>query len=260
MWDWHLQWFAGEKTEKPTEKKRQEARKKGQVARSQEVNTALAIIFCFLALSILGPQTFDGMERIMSHVLGLTTQENLSPVVVLKTGGDIALRSFFLMAPYLLVALAAGLLANFLQVGFLFSALKVNWGRLNPLSGIKRVFGKHALAELVKCLLKVSIVGCAAYSIVAKNMVVFPKLMEMNIQTAVAAIGQIGFEVGWRVGLLLVIVAAFDVWYQRYTHEESLKMSKQEVKDERKQMEGNPEIKAKVRQKMRQMAMRRMMQ
>lgn len=262
MLDWNLQWFSGEKTEKPTSKKRQEARKKGQVARSQEVNSALIILFCFLVLKSLGPQTIDGIGRIMSHILSTATRENVTPAMMVTVGLDLTLYALLLVAPFLLVALAAGMLASYLQVGFLFSteSIKVNWGKLNPIPGFKRIFSKHSLVELIKSLLKVSAVGYVAYSAVIKHLHVFPKLLGLDVQTSLAIIAEIGYEVGWRVAWLLVVIAALDYWYQRYSHEESLKMRKQEVKDEHKQAEGDPQIKGKIRQRMREMAMRRMMQ
>ncbi|MTV47812.1 flagellar biosynthesis protein FlhB [Heliobacillus mobilis] len=259
---WDLQWFSGEKTEKPTGKRRSEARKKGQVARSSEINTALSLLFSFVALKYFGLQTFDGFERIMVYYLSTSSQENLSPVAVMTTGLEVAIRALLMVAPFLLVALTAGILASYLQVGFLFSleGLKMNWGKLNPLNGLGRIFSKQALVELVKSLGKVTIIGYVAYSAIIKHLYIFPTLIGADIQTAIASISEIAYDVGFRVALLLIAVAALDYWFQWYSHEESLKMSKQEVKEEHKQSEGDPQIKGKIRQRMREVAMRRMMQ
>ncbi|KAB2954383.1 flagellar biosynthesis protein FlhB [Heliorestis acidaminivorans] len=262
MVKWNLQWFAGEKTEKATPKKRQDSRKKGQVARSQEVNSAIILLVTFLTLFFLGQQTIDGIQRLTSHILGVLTGTEITPITVFSVGLDITILASLLVAPFLLVAMAAGLTASYLQVGFLFSteAIKVKWNRINPLSGFKRIFSKRALVELVKSILKVSFVGYIAYMVIMENLHTFPKMMGMDVTTALAIIANIGFDVGWRVALLLLFVAAIDLWYQRYSHEESIKMSKQEVKDEHKQAEGDPQIRSKIRQRMREAAMRRMMQ
>ncbi|QGG48186.1 flagellar biosynthesis protein FlhB [Heliorestis convoluta] len=262
MVKWDLQWFAGEKTEKATPKKKQDARKKGQVAKSQEINSALILLVTFITLFFLGQYTMDGIQRLTSHILGVVTGVTLTPTTVLAIGLDVTILSALLVAPFLLVAMVAGITASYLQVGFLFSteAIKVKWNRINPLSGFKRIFSKRALVELLKSLLKVTFVGYVVYMVIMENLYIFPKMIGMDIATAVSIMAKIGFDVGWRVALLLIFVAAIDLWYQRYSHEESIKMSKQEVKDEHKQAEGDPQIRSKIRQRMREAAMRRMMQ
>ncbi|MZP30549.1 flagellar biosynthesis protein FlhB [Heliobacterium undosum] len=262
MLKWDLQWFAEEKTEKPTAKRRSEARKKGQVARSQEINTAIILLFGFLALRYLGVETMDGMERMMVYLLGTVTLEEVTPVRVITTGTIIAIRTMLMIAPFMLAAMAAGLLASYLQVGFMFSTegLKMNWGKLNVIAGLKNIFSSRSLVELVKSLLKVSVIGYVAFSAVVKHLQLFPKLLGMDVQAALVAISTVAYDVGFRVAVLLIVIAALDYWYQWYKHEESLKMSKQEVKDEFKQAEGDPQIKGKIKQRMREAAMRRMMQ
>ncbi|MCW2277926.1 flagellar biosynthetic protein FlhB [Heliophilum fasciatum] len=262
MIDWHLQWFAGEKTEKPTEKKRQDARKKGQIARSIEVNSALIMLCCFVALNSFAPSIFHGTKLIMVRIFTETILQPVTPTLVFTVALDLFSQVLLLIAPILLVALLAGLVANYLQVGFYFSVegLKVDFARLNPLNGFKRIFSIQSVAELVKSMLKIFIVGYVAISTVMDYIGLFPKMLGLDVQLAITLICQIAYDVAYRVAWLLILVAALDYFFQRYRTEDSLKMSKQEVKDENKQSEGDPQIKGRIRQKMRQMAMQRMMQ
>ncbi|HEX3030693.1 MAG TPA: EscU/YscU/HrcU family type III secretion system export apparatus switch protein, partial [Bacillota bacterium] len=164
--------------------------------------------------------------------------------------------------PVLAATLVAGVSANFAQVGVMFSteALAMRLDRLNPIEGLKRIFSLRSLAELIKSLFKVTMVGVLAYRIIMDNFEVFPKMLDMDIRTSGSFIGGLVVKIGLEAAVLLLVLALFDYMFQRYEFNKSLKMAKEEIKEEFKQTEGNPQIKGKIREKMRKMSSRRMMQ
>lgn len=257
----NLQLFAGEKTEPATPKRRQEARKRGQVLRSGEFNSALILLVVFMVLRFYFPYMWDAMEEFTRTFIVEETGANLT-----VDGVQILfLKAMWLMArialPIAGAALLAGLLANYLQVGFLFTTevLQIRFDRLNPIEGFKRIFSKRALAELLKSTAKIAAIGYVMYLTLADNFHIFPQLMDMELEAIMMFINQLVYNLAWRVGLLLLVLAGFDYLYQWWEYEESLKMSKQELKDEYKQTEGDPQIRSRIRQKQREIAMRRMM-
>lgn len=256
-----LQLFAGEKTEKATPRKRQEARKRGQVLRSNEVNSALILLFTFMVLRFYFPYMWEAMEGFTRSFLLEETNGNLTPASVQV----MFLKAMWLMTqitlPIVGAAVIAGLLANYIQVGFLFSAevIQVRLDRLNPIEGLRRIFSKRALVELVKAIWKIVAIGYVMYLTLADNFATFPQLMDMELESIIMFVNHLVYNLAWRVGLLLLTLAGFDYLYQWWEYEESLKMSKQELKDEYKQTEGDPQLRARIRQKQREMAMRRMM-
>lgn len=257
-----LQLFAGEKTEQATPRRRQEARKKGQVLRSQEITSALVLLLTCLALRNLLPYMFGHLQAYTGQMLSAT------PVGGLTVSGvyPILLEGTLLLArvalPVMAVAMLAGLMANYLQVGFLLTTetIQVRLDRLNPIEGFKRIFSKRAFFELFKSLWKVGVVGYLVFAIIRDNMSVFPQMIDMDILSAAVLVGDLTYTIAWRSGLLLLVLAGFDFLYQWYEFEQSVKMSKQEIKQEYKEIEGDPQIKAKIKERQRLMAQRRMMQ
>lgn len=166
------------------------------------------------------------------------------------------------VAPILLGAMVAGLLGNYLQVGFLFSMepLVPNFDRINPISGFKRVFSRRALAELFKSLFKIGIIGYVAYKTVAGDLQSFPILIGLELNQVVAFLSDLVSRLLLWVGLSMLVLAMADYYYQRYEFEQSIRMTKQELKEEFRQTEGSPEVRSRIRQKQREMSRRRMMQ
>jgi flagellar biosynthetic protein FlhB len=164
--------------------------------------------------------------------------------------------------PLFVVAVISALIIGYAQVGFLFTleTLKVKGERINPLSGFKRIFSMRSVVELVKSIIKLVIVGWVAYSYLKTKQNEVVALMGSNLQDILAFIGYAVFSVAIRISFAMIILGFLDYLYQKFDYEKSLRMTKQEVKDEYKQTEGNPEIKSKIKQKQRQMSMRRMMQ
>lgn len=258
----NLQLFAGEKTEEATPRKKQQAREKGQVMRSTELNSAFILLLTFLSLRYFAPYIMAEISGFMRELyLSVMAAELTVPLLT-----SIFISVMIVMAktlfPIMGVALAGGLLASYIQIGFLFTTepLQVKLERIDPLAGFKRIFSKRTIAELLKSVFKIAGISYIAYTVLINDYRSFGPLIEMNIMDALAFIGNIIWKVTFRAGIFLLILAGFDYFYQRWEYNESLKMTKQEVKDEFKNIEGNPQLKAKIKEKQRQMAMQRMMQ
>ncbi|MDH7576746.1 MAG: flagellar biosynthesis protein FlhB [Bacillota bacterium] len=258
----NLQLFAEERTEKATPRRREEARKKGQVTRSIEVNSAVILLCTFLFLKIFGPWVGNQVGNFANLVLTDLILEEWGTKTVYSILFFSAVAFFQISLPVMGIALGAGLAANFLQVGFLFTSepLAPRLNRINPIEGFKRIFSRRALLELVKSIAKVGVAGYLAYSTVRANFILFPRLLDISIAEAVKHIGELSTNIILRIGLFLLALAIFDYVFQYWEHEKSLRMTKQEVKEEFRQYEGDPQIRARIRQRQRQISYHRMMQ
>ncbi|MCX7841514.1 MAG: flagellar biosynthesis protein FlhB [Clostridia bacterium] len=260
----NLQLFAeGEKTEKATPKKRQDARKKGQVLQSKEITAALILICIFIGIQISGAFIYseisDFIKRIFNEYAKLEGLFTLN--MLTRLFADTAMVLLKSTAPVFGIAVITGLIAAYSQVGFLFTleTLEVKLERINPLKGLKRIFSMRALAELAKSVLKVGIMGYIAYSYLSEEVNNVLSLMRMDVMSIAMYIGSTALNVAVRICVVLILLAILDYFYQWWEFEKNMKMSKQEVKEEYKQIEGNPEIKSKIKQKQRQMSMKRML-
>ncbi|WP_018132545.1 flagellar biosynthesis protein FlhB [Effusibacillus pohliae] len=258
---WNLQQFAGEKTEKPTPRKLQEARKKGQIPKSPELSSALILLGSILALKLMGGFYIDNLlgylkTSFTTNLFFSLTEGNAHQLFL-----DSLLMTARLALPILGVVFAVGFLAVFLQVGGVFTLEPITpkLEKLNPLQGLQRIFSQRSLIELLKSLLKVGLIGYLAYGTIAGEIGQLSNLTRMDIRGILAVVGDMMFAVLWKCAFLLLVLAVFDYLYQRYEHERSLRMSKQELKEEFKKTEGNPTIKSKIKERQRALAMRRMM-
>lgn len=261
----NLQLFADEeKTEKATQKKRKDAREKGQVLKSQEINSALLLMACFFGLKIFGSYMYRNIRDFARRILsGYNNIDDLFTVKGINNMFyEIIIITAQIVAPIAVTALIAGLVANYMQVGFLFTTktLSVKLSKINPIEGFKRIFSPKSIVELFKSLIKVFVVGYVAISYMLKQVNNIHNLLDMSITSIVTYIGDITFGVAMRAGGVLIIIAVIDYIYQWWNHEKNLKMSKKEIKEEHKQIEGDPQIKSKIKEKQRQIAMTRMMQ
>ena len=254
----------GEKTEKATPKKREKARKEGQVAQSQEIGTAFLLIAAFLALRFFSPMM---LNRIMSVFrLNFTTMDmaqnfrdpQFAVWYLWQTFGQVILT----ILPIAIVVVSVGLLINILQVGWKPTGkpLRPKFSKLSPLKGLKKIFGARMFMELFKSLLKFAVILTVVFFVLVDRVDMLQMLMYMDLLQGVSIIADLFLTVGLTVGILYLFIAAADYAFNRRKHEKELRMSKQEVKDEYKQMEGDPMIKSRIKQKMREVSMRRMMQ
>ena len=255
---------SGEKTEKATPKKRRDTRQKGQVFKSIELVTAFSLIVMIAALSVFGKTIIDNIKQM--EVAFFSPGASIPAVMNASTVSPFLMKALIqfllIMAPVLMAALLAALVFNYLQVGFLFStkAMAPKFERVSIIAGFKRIFSKRTLVDLLKSILKITILGVVGYNEFAARMNDMPTLMWDSLPTSIQATVDILVAVAFKLGIALAILAPFDFLYQWWKHEKDLMMTKQEVRDEYKLTEGDPQIKGKIRQKQRQISARRMMQ
>lgn len=264
-----LQFFAnddgGEKTEEATSKKKEDARKEGQVAKSVEITTAFLFIGMFYALKMFAKYMYDKLIDVMNYSYNIipTIKEGiLEDDYIQKLIVYVFEQILIILAPMFIVSMAVGIITNLVQVGWKPTSkpLMPKFSRLNPLSGFKRLFSMKSIFELLKSIVKLTIIGVIIYNIVKKEVNHIQELLNMEILQAAIYIGNLIIDIGLFVGLYFIFIAAADFAYQKFNLNKDLKMTKQEVKEEYKNSEGNPEIKSKIKQKMRESSMRRMMQ
>ncbi|PKM79327.1 MAG: flagellar biosynthesis protein FlhB [Firmicutes bacterium HGW-Firmicutes-13] len=259
----NLQLFAEEdKTEEATPRRKEEARKKGQVTRSNELNAAvnlmsLLILFMFCS-DFIFERSFLMVRNFYADFLTMPVKEGQITGLLLRFMGEF----FIIMAPIFGTALVAGLAVNYFQVGFIASSdtLQMKFERLNPLEGFKRIMSRKALVELLKGIFKICVIGYLTYSFILGEIENLLEILYLGVDGSFAVISSLIISLGMRVGLVFICLAVLDYIYQRYEFQKSLKMSKQEVKEEYRQMEGDPQLKAKIKEKQRQVIMNRMMQ
>lgn len=263
LFPFDLQLFAegGEKTEKATPRRRQEARKKGQVFKSVDLNSAVILLVGFTVLYFTTPSMVHYMQEFMVRYFIDRALQDFTPASVHEMLLDAVWVMVKVCLPVLGAVVVAGLAVTLLQVGFVFSGepLAMKLERLNPVEGFQRIFSKRALAEFCKSLLKITLVGYVVYTVMVKYLDLFPRFTDMAPVAMLHAVGQIIFEMAVKTGIVLLIIGILDYLYQWWEHEKALRMSKEEVKQEYKQTEGDPQIRSRQRQKQREMAMRRMM-
>jgi flagellar biosynthetic protein FlhB len=238
-----------------------EARKRGQVALSREIPSALILITLLGVFYFAGSRVLGDMTHLFSRFFGQLHSARLRTISDAGTlAAELCQECFRLMAPMVLPLLVAGLLGNVLQVGFEMhlEPLAPKLSKLNPLAGVKRIVSLRGLVELVKSLAKIVFVAAIAWSVVSGYLTEFPTLVRRDIAgiwefTHTAAVQIIFF-----VCLAMIVLGVLDYAYQRWQYEESLKMTKQEVRDERKQAEGDPQVKSRIRSLQRQAAYHRM--
>ncbi len=249
---------SGSKTEKPTAKKRRDQRKEGNVFQSKDVVTVLTLFGSFYILRMMFPKIYETVRAFLIQFLELTgtiSDINGGPMMVVK-----ALVATIL--PVLLASVALSIIGTGIQTKFLFSRKSVSpqFNRLNPLSGIKKLFSLQNVVELIKSILKIIILVAVIYNIVIDDMVQVVRTMDMDILMSGAFMLNMVMTLVFRICLAFIVIAALDFMYQWWDYERKLKMTKQEVKEEYKQTEGDPKIKSRIRNIQMQRARERMMQ
>jgi flagellar biosynthesis protein FlhB len=251
-----------EQTEKATPKRRQEARERGQVPRSIELAGSVIFLSVVLTMHALFGRFIGGMQGTASsyfqHVAeqGDPTYQSIVRLFVEAGAGFV-----WVVLIVFGVAIVAGVGANLLQFGFVLTTVPFKWnfGRLNPLNGFKNLFSKRILVNLAKQFIKLGAVALILYTTIASNVGIFARVGQTDPAGVVQLTFDTIFSIAWKFGLFLVIVGLFDYAYERWQLEENLKMTKNEVKDEMRQSEGNPEAKMALKKRQREFARRRMM-
>ncbi len=269
----NLQLFAkegpgGEKTEPATEKKLTDARKEGQVAKSRELGQAFSLLALFLILKIwagtVGHYFLNGFRINYTRMKEMTT----------LVGGEISVKDFcrllndnivrmaIIVAPVFIAGVIIAIVVDIMQVKWAPTTkpLQPKFSKINPISGVKRIFSKEKLVELLKSLVKLVLLGYLAYTAIRDEMGVLFALFDMSLPTAIGVIGDIAINLGLKVSAFYIVIGFADFGYQKWKFAEDMKMTKQEVKDEWKNAEGDPAIKGKQKQRMMEASRRRMMQ
>ncbi|MEP7244215.1 MAG: flagellar biosynthesis protein FlhB [Gammaproteobacteria bacterium] len=251
-----------EKTEQPTAKRLEEARKKGQVPRSTDLTTAAVVLIAGAGLNFFGRGLGSGLHEIMRTGLTLTREQALDDSRIVSLFAGASLQAMLACAPVLGLTLVAALLAPMALGGWnlSFSALAPDFSRLSPIKGFGRLFSMRGVVELVKAFAKFTVVAIVAVMFLKFKT---SELLQLGAQPTGAAIGHAISLSGQALLMLagsLALIAAIDVPWQLFTHMKQLRMSKQEIRDEMKESEGNPEIKGRIRQMQQAVAKRRMMQ
>lgn len=257
-----LQLFSGEKTEKATPQKRRETRKKGEVAKSQEVSSALTLLVTFGFLMFGGKSLVEGFLGIYRHSYTEYMLWELSPERIELLFSQIVFDAIKLTAPILFVAMLAGVFASYIQVGFMFTpeAIKFKLEKLNPIQSAKQILSMKSVVEFLKSILKMVITGVIVYWLIWTNRGELFILGEKNIWDSIRVVGTLSIQIGLAIAITLVVLAVADYIYQKYEFEKKLRMSKQDIKDEYKKTEGDPFFKGQRRAKQRELAMNRMIQ
>ena len=252
-----------ERTEKATSKKRETARKKGQVAQSKEISSAMILMTALGFFYFAGSWLFGSLSELIAGVyqnIGTLRFTQVSDASAFSL--EILYQFLAVLIPFLLPIAVVGFVSNVMQVGFLISteAMELKFDRLNPISGMKRFVSLKSLVELGKSVIKILFIGSIAYLLVKSDMQQFPILIHQEVGQILVFIGRVALKVCFFVCLAMIVLAVLDYTYQHWQHEQDLKMTKQEVKDEMKQTYGDPKIKARIRGVQMEMARRRMME
>ncbi len=270
---YNLQFFAkdgpgGEKTEQPTAKKLRDARREGQVAKSKEIANAFGMLSLFLLLKVyvgtIGTHFIQNFYSVYTMIPEVVTMYNgnLSVITLYTVIRSMMLRLLITMAPVLLIAYAVAFICDLVQVKWkpTKKPLKPKFKKLNPVKGFKKILSPNSLVELVKAALKLGVIGYVVYSYLKDRVNQIFILYDISLNQAIGLIGEIVLDLGVRIASVYMIIAFIDYKYQKWKFRREMKMTKQEVKDEYKNQEGDPKVKGKQRQRMREASMRRMMQ
>ena len=271
--EWDLQWFAkdgpgGEKTEPATAKKLREAREDGKVVKSKELTAAFDLIILFLVLKIfvsfVGNRLMNSFVDIYGRIPDFV-RENAVDVTeksVAALMSDALIQILIVCVPFFAFGFVVTALISVIQVGWKVTGkpLQPKFDKFNPINGFKRMFSKDSVFELVKSIIKIGLIAYMAYASIRDHQNELFILYDLELKQAVALVGGLVIDVGFKISLVYLIVGIADFVYQKHKFNEDMKMTKQEVKDEFKNTEGDPQIKGRQRRKMQEVSQKRMMQ
>ncbi len=273
MIEYNLQFFAkegpgGEKTEPATAKKLKDAREDGKVAKSKELTSAFGLIALFLSIKIFIAFLGENMLGVYTFILStmpefvMVNRAGLSSVAASNLVVNMLGKIMIILAPFFIIGVVITLLISIMQVGLKVTTkpMQPKLSNMNPLSGFKRIFSKDSLFELVKSIIKIAVIAYIAYVSIKGDADKIFILYEISLKQAIAGVGTLIIDTGLKISIVYLIVGIADYVYQKHKFKEDMKMTKQEVKDEYKNTEGDPQIKGKQRRRMQEASQRRMMQ
>ena len=249
-----------EKTEQPTPKRILDARKEGNVAQSQDLGSAAVLMGGILFLLLIGPSMIDQLGwafKVIYHGIPYLEVTPGSVVGYFRNGGLFMAK---MLVPFALPILVIGLLARILQTGWVLSSksLKPKFSKMNPIKNLKNILGSRGMVELAKGIFKIFIVGLIGYLTIMAEIPRFVMLVDKEVQAIMSTIGIVAIKLGIRIAIAMLLLAILDFMFQKWKHTKDLKMTKQEVKDELKQSEGDPHIKSRIRQIQMRVSLNRM--
>nr|MBN2278324.1 flagellar biosynthesis protein FlhB [candidate division Zixibacteria bacterium] len=251
-----------ERTERATPRRRQKAKEEGRVARSMELNSAVILCLGIMTIYFLGPLLANQLEQMSIYIF------NEAPALAADFDSIVSLFNhniinfFLLLGPILIMLTLIAYGVNILQVGVMFTSkpLEPKTDRLNPVSGIKRLFSARSLFQLARDVIKILLIAAVGYLVIKSQMDTFFLLSDTSASIFAAAMGKMALKTVLQVGGVILLLALLDYAYQKYDFEKSIRMSKQEIREEMKESEGSPQIKGRIRRIQREMSRRRMMQ
>jgi flagellar biosynthetic protein FlhB len=251
-----------QKTEEPTSKRITDTEEKGNFAHSREINSSFILLAALLGFMILGEQSTRTVMGSWNGMFAESWTLQLTPEELYKVTVN-AMKAFAkIVGPFLILIMLAGLASNILQIGGLrFSShpLVPKFNKLNPLTGFGRIFSKNSVMELFKSLFKVGIISVISYFVIKSHWNEIPPLMGFGVGQILSFMGFVALEIIFYVLLVMIFLALLDFAFQKFTYRENLRMTKQEIKEERKETDGNPQIKQRIRTVQMEMARKRMM-
>lgn len=269
----NLQFFAkdgpgGEKTEPATSKKLNDIRKEGQVAKSKELITAVSLMSLFIILKIYLSKLGTGLIDVYTQVYNSISKvvDDSYNGLPIRTAGSVMQQVIIdmikLVIPILLVAIVIAVLGNMLQQKWMVTAkpLQPKFSKISPISGFKRMFSVRQLVELIKSIAMISIIMIVVYNTVKSKMNILLTFYDVGLNTALSTIGSIIIDLGIKISAVFLIVGFADLFYQRIKFKNDNMMTKQEIKDEFKNTEGDPQVKGQIKRRMQEVSRRRMMQ
>jgi len=249
------------KTEKPTPRKLRKAREKGQIARSREISMVATLFGMLLILYYFGSDIVRKLQMEIHHHIRLDFPQEFTISVVTTLFRDVVIRMGMMLAPVFLAIVVISIASNVAQGGLAVSSesLKLKFNKLNPAKGIKKIFSKNGLVNLAKSLVLMTAIGIISWQVVRDHMTMYPRMVLMDVQQIFYWATALSFKILIRVTVLMIILAIADYAFQKYEFKKQLKMSKQEVKDEYKETEGDPTTKRRIRRIQLETARKRMM-
>ena len=253
----------GERTEKATPKRRRDERKKGNVLQSKDIVTVFTLIGGFYALKLTFMSSYSALKGCMLKYFSyMQNKAELRQDLIREMAFDSVLVAARIIAPLMACIVFLSIAATVFQTKplFVLDSLKPKFNRLSPLQGFKKIFSVRSIVEVLKGIIKISILFYLLYDFIGKQIIELPKLFTLEIPAACGYMFQTVFNMALRIGMAFAVISVFDFFYQRWEYERQLKMSKQEIKEEYKQLEGDPQVKGKIKELQRKMAMSRKMQ
>ncbi len=268
---YNLQWFAkdgpgGEKTEPATAKKLKDAREEGQVSKSKELTSAFDLVALFAILkflvSFVGTKMLETFQEFYKKIPDIVYAGRIQSNTVASLIQEAMLLILQMAAPFFIAGVAVAIVVNIIQVGWKPTAkpMKPKGSKLNPISGFKKILSKDSIFEFLKSIVKIGLILYVAYVSIRDHQNTLFLLYDIPLIHVILLMGEIIIDTGLKISAVYIVIGLVDYIYQKHKFKEDMKMTKQEVEDEFKNTEGNPEIKGRQRSRMREASQRRMMQ